>query len=625
MRSVLLRPTGKLVQLLQDAEESCARGEDRSDGDILESARILFALRETLDGECDEEDVEQLLLVEEEVSTCLHNAILESPGHIATTARQNKLDKTEGEILILLTLSSLGLFKRIDTAFELQTALKKDARRRLEILRAITRQSRLVSSGLVILREEDIPTENEVRASSEFLVPLRSNNGRPSDVWTVKTYEELLDHLAPLVRTLYDRSESIAHEQAGWDQGKDDIDKASRRVKRLLQTLDKTLQEHHDWRFFDFFQSDLTNAEKLIVIALMGKDLGFLSPDNDLFTGEGLARAASSSVATVRHWLRYLKSTEPLRKENYIRVCGGRSGDPVFDDEGTLRGCEFELTRAFLDKLKIKSIRQSRSQAREPLMSLGQLVLSEDVREALNMAMVQVRQRDVLLYAWGLEKAFPYGRGLTLLFSGPPGTGKTASAEGLANELEKKIIVADYSQLQSCWVGETEKRIIRLFRQAADDDAVLFWDEADSMLFDRDAASRTWEVRDVNVLLTELERFEGVCILSTNRKLSLDKALERRIAVKVQFEPPTREMRELIWKKLLPETLPLGNDVDIRNLSEEDLTGGEIKNVVLNAARRALCRGVSSNVNMADFRWAIRLEKEGKWNRSSEVGFKSGH
>ena len=184
----------------------------------------------------------------------------------------------------------------------------------------------------------------------------------------------------------------------------------------------------------------------------------------------------------------------------------------------------------------------------------------------------------------------PYGSGVTLLFYGPPGTGKTATAEAIAHELGMPLLVADYAKIQNCWVGQTEKNISSTFRKARKHRAVLFWDEADAMFFDRDSASRAWEVRDVNVLLQEIERFEGVCILATNRKATLDKALERRITAKIEFPRPDRLLRESIWKRLLPSGMPLAKDVDITELARKDLSGGEIKNVILNAARAACGR-----------------------------------
>jgi SpoVK/Ycf46/Vps4 family AAA+-type ATPase len=240
------------------------------------------------------------------------------------------------------------------------------------------------------------------------------------------------------------------------------------------------------------------------------------------------------------------------------------------------------------------------------------------------MAVAQARDSQKLLRTWGLGDVVPYGHSVVLLFFGPPGVGKTASAEAIAHELGKPLLVVDYSQIQNCYVGVTEKNVVRVFRQAQSSEAVLFWDEADAMLYDRDTAQNSWEVRDVNVLLQEIEKFEGVCILATNREGSLDKALARRVSIKVHFTRPDRKMRRAIWEKLLPATLPLSRDVDLKRLSDADLTGGEIKNVILNAARLALQRTPEGPVRQMDFERALSMEKkDGEDGSCSRIGFAS--
>ena len=151
-------------------------------------------------------------------------------------------------------------------------------------------------------------------------------------------------------------------------------------------------------------------------------------------------------------------------------------------------------------------------------------------------------------------------------------------------------MTANFAEIESCWVGETERNIARVFREATEAGTVLFWDEADAILYSRDAANRTWENRRVNVLLQELERFDGLCVMATNRTLALDSALERRIAIKVEFERPPADLRRRIWEKHLPPQMPLGPDMDFDRLGRADLTGGEIKNAVVNAARIVLAR-----------------------------------
>ena len=295
------------------------------------------------------------------------------------------------------------------------------------------------------------------------------------------------------------------------------------------------------------------------------------------------------------------------------------------DNSAQLERTEFELAEKALKLLDLETHwvgHPGEFAVRQPIVRLSRLVLSDQVKRALDMASSHARNAEQLMVGWGLKKVIPYGNNPVLLFSGGPGVGKTAAAEALAHELGKPILVADYSRIQNCFVGQTEKNIVRAFRQAQRYNAVLFWDECDAMFYDRDSAHRNWEVRDVNVLLQELERFEGVCILATNRKITLDKALQRRITLKVEFDRPDRRQRQGIWKKMLPRKMPLSEDVDLKSLSEADFVGGEIKNVVFNAARLAVQRGCEA-VGMEDFQQAVVMEQKGQCNghNRKRIGF----
>jgi SpoVK/Ycf46/Vps4 family AAA+-type ATPase len=176
-----------------------------------------------------------------------------------------------------------------------------------------------------------------------------------------------------------------------------------------------------------------------------------------------------------------------------------------------------------------------------------------------------------------------YGRGTTLNFRGPPGTGKTLAANCLAKELDMKLLIVRYDQLQSCWVGQTEKHIQNVFKLAKTKNAVLFFDEADAIALDRSSLEKSWEMSQVNTLLKELERFEGVCIFATNFAQKYDKAFERRLTMHIDFKLPTKEQGAIILDKLLPKK-SRENKLSLEGLELEGLSGGDIKNVVLNAA-----------------------------------------
>ena len=229
----------------------------------------------------------------------------------------------------------------------------------------------------------------------------------------------------------------------------------------------------------------------------------------------------------------------------------------------------------------------------EPRRSFDDVVLPAGTLRALNHALALVRKHDLIFHQWGLAERHSTGLGLAFHFAGPPGTGKTICAEALAYALEKNLLVVRYSELESRWVGQTSKHVSSVFRSAAREDAVLFFDEADAIAGRRFSSVSAAYEREanavVNVLLHELEGFPGVVIFATNLAANIDPAFERRIRTHILFEMPDVEERERIWRvQLHARKTPLGNDVDFRALAEAyPRSGGDIKNAVLKAAQLA--------------------------------------
>jgi SpoVK/Ycf46/Vps4 family AAA+-type ATPase len=229
----------------------------------------------------------------------------------------------------------------------------------------------------------------------------------------------------------------------------------------------------------------------------------------------------------------------------------------------------------------------------EPRRSFDDVVLPATTLRALNHALALVRKHDLIFDQWGLAERHSTGLGLAFHFAGPPGTGKTICAEALAYALDKNLLVVRYSELESRWVGQTSKHVTSVFRSAAREDAVLFFDEADAIAGRRFSSVSAAYEREanavVNVLLHELEGFPGVVIFATNLAANIDPAFERRIRTHILFEMPDAEERERIWRvQLHARKTPLGNDVDFRALAEAyPRSGGDIKNAVLKAAQLA--------------------------------------
>ncbi len=228
-----------------------------------------------------------------------------------------------------------------------------------------------------------------------------------------------------------------------------------------------------------------------------------------------------------------------------------------------------------------------------PRRSFADVILPASTHQQLEFALVQIKKSDLIFGEWGLGERHASGMGLAFNFAGPPGTGKTICAEAIAHEIGKRLLIVRYAEMESLWAGETSKNVSAVFRTASETDAVLFFDEADAIATRRFGSVTQGYQREsnavVNVLLKELEDFDGVVIFATNIASNFDPAFERRIRTHILFEMPDAPAREKIWKvQLHAKKTPLANDVDFEFLAKNySVAGGDIKNAVLKAAQMA--------------------------------------
>lgn len=234
---------------------------------------------------------------------------------------------------------------------------------------------------------------------------------------------------------------------------------------------------------------------------------------------------------------------------------------------------------------------------------LDKVILPEATRKSIVSVLKQHQHSKKIFQEWGLGEVIEYGKGMTMLFFGPPGTGKTWAAVCIARAMGKQIKIVDSAQVQSSEPGGMERALQAIFAEAKKKKEVLFIDECDSMIQSRDGMGQIMSAEN-NCLLKEIENFEGMLILATNRVNELDSALERRISLVLEFPEPDEEGRRLIWKRFLPEKMPLGKGVTPDVLAKYVLTGGFIKNAVLGAARLAVSDD-SATVNIDHFKGAI--------------------
>jgi SpoVK/Ycf46/Vps4 family AAA+-type ATPase len=228
-------------------------------------------------------------------------------------------------------------------------------------------------------------------------------------------------------------------------------------------------------------------------------------------------------------------------------------------------------------------------------LSLEQLVLPADAMARVQEFLLACRHHRALLTRWGFGRRLVTGRGLVALFSGEAGTGKTLTAEILAHELGLSLHIVSIPKIVSKWVGETEKNVREVFSQARAQNSMLLFDEADSLFARRvkvEHSNDHYQNMEVNNLLQEIERFDGVVILTTNLETNMDPAFARRILYRIEFPMPEATQRAAIWEKLIPQECPRADDIDFYQLGEQfELSGGQIKNAILRAAYRAISHG----------------------------------
>lgn len=258
-----------------------------------------------------------------------------------------------------------------------------------------------------------------------------------------------------------------------------------------------------------------------------------------------------------------------------------------------------------------------------PRYSWTDLILPDEQVKMLREMVDTVRYRSQVLDEWQARKKLVSSNGITSLFVGSPGTGKTMAAEVMAGELEMDLYKIDLSGLVSKYIGETEKNLERVFSEADRSNAILFFDEADSIFGKRsevkDARDRYANI-EISYLLQRMESYNGVTILATNLGSNLDEAFTRRLQFRVNFPDPDVEQRLRIWQTLFPARVPKAVDLDWVWLAQKfNLTGGNIRNVIVAAAYLAASDG--GMVTMPHLLHAIRREMQKMGRMINEKDF----
>lgn len=255
------------------------------------------------------------------------------------------------------------------------------------------------------------------------------------------------------------------------------------------------------------------------------------------------------------------------------------------------------------------------------------LVLQDNVRKHLEELENHARLRQAVLDDWGFRSLTPLGQGVSALFAGPSGTGKTMAAQVIARSLGMELYRVDLAGVINKYIGETEKRLKQVFASCERANVMLFFDEADALFGQRmqvkDAHDRFANI-EIDYLLQRMEQFNGIAVLATNRKADIDRAFLRRLRFIIDFVPPGPAERYALWRKSLPERtpvgLPLAENIDWHLLAAKlNLTGADIKSAALGAA--FLARQEGSTIQMKHVRGAVAREmtKQGQLLRDGEL------
>ena len=244
------------------------------------------------------------------------------------------------------------------------------------------------------------------------------------------------------------------------------------------------------------------------------------------------------------------------------------------------------------------------------------LILPFEAKSQVRNAVNQIKYRHIVFGEWGFEKKLSYGKGLSMLFAGPPGTGKTMAAQIVANQLDLEIYKIDLSQVISKYIGETEKNLNEIFTEAKSSSAILFFDETDALFGKRSEVKDSHDKYanlETSYLLQKMEEYDGITVLATNYLQNIDEAFIRRISYIIKFPFPDPDFREMLWRTMFPKETPLNPDIDFKYLANKfKIAGGNIKNVIVSASFLAAERnepvGMTHIVNAAKH----ELEKNGK-------------
>lgn len=292
--------------------------------------------------------------------------------------------------------------------------------------------------------------------------------------------------------------------------------------------------------------------------------------------------------------------------------------------DGTKRITDAHLKQAVL-RVSSHSLDKYAKKVRG-VYSMEDLILPDVPKQKLFHIINRIRNRKLVYEEWGFKEKSPYGNGVSMVFAGSPGTGKTMAAQVMAAELGMELYLVELPSVVDKYIGETEKKLNRIFQEAQNSMAILFFDEADVLFSKRTEVKESndkYSNMEIAFLLQKMEEYEGISILSTNYLQNFDSAFRRRISDIIDFPLPDACLRRQMWQSMIPARLPLSQDIDFDFLARQfEVSGSVIKNALIYASFLAAETTDEPLLTMDRILKGIshELEKSGKKLSRSEYG-----
>jgi SpoVK/Ycf46/Vps4 family AAA+-type ATPase len=417
---------------------------------------------------------------------------------------------------------------------------------------------------------------------------------------------------------------------------------SSNRLKSKLILLENRIKErikvtNNAIMLVDFFKdNDLNEQEQTLFLALLKEE--YSGGDGSLRDMNSLIELISSDDYEKIKYRSLLEESSTLVSKSLVDYdevltpFGGINRNFYIPDEVLYKISHPTKKATNVGKIKLDTIikEQEMFELISTTKSLDDVVLNEKTKETLDSLLKQVDKTVInRLKQWGIKDK-KRGIEAKIIFYGVAGTGKTLTALALAKSLKKEVLSFDCSKILSMYIGESEKNVRSIFdkyyelRTQTKSEPVLLLNEADQFLSARASggvsSSDKMHNQMQNIFLEQIERFDGILIATTNLLENLDKAFSRRFNYKIEFVKPNKTQRIDLWKKLLPQNLPLEENFNIEELAKYELTGGQIELVIKNTAYKI---AVSDEplFKVEDFKEQITKEQKGQFDSETKVGF----